>query len=563
MLNKMKVAELKLFLRLRGLKVTGKKSILVARAFSAVENNIQIVKTAEEVEKALSDEYDNKLKIGDCTIPDPFKLTTGWKDEDEGIAFWPIVPTFYIIQFLMIDSEVEDLSDYKGSEAYSFFKKGWLGYISYHPLGSSQHCLLKCDCRPSERIRDVPHKLWLCIGKKDGKVLQAHCTCMAGMGSTCNHIAAALFRVEAAIRLGLSNPACTTKACDWLPNRKDVCPVKIKDINLNREDFGKRGKASRRLLSTPKKTYNPLEHCNIKSLTLTDISTALEKVIPNSVLYTAVPKPKIDFLREIVSEANIVENISSIDDIILMSNSKEEFFKNLATISSKEIKEIEKSTHGQNTNTAWYSFRKGVITASKGHEVKTKMAKVSKGTGGYVNMWNLFQKLSGYTFINPNIPALKYGQEMEMHAANKLEEILTATHKKPIMSDCGLFLKSEDPYIGASPDRIFSCSCHPKACVEIKCPYSISHLSPHDPKVKLDYLKTVDGKVTLNRNHQYYTQCQQQMGVTKLSKCYFFVYTSHGFILEEIEFDSQFFEQLINTFRQFYVDFYLKSIFNE
>ena len=95
----------------------------------------------------------------------------------------------------MTDSEVEDLSDYKESKAYNYFIKGWLGPISYHPLGSSSHCLLKSDCRPSERLRDAPHKQWICIDKKNGKVLKAHCTCMAGMGSTCNHIAAAFFRV--------------------------------------------------------------------------------------------------------------------------------------------------------------------------------------------------------------------------------------------------------------------------------------------------------------------------------------------------------------------------------
>jgi len=557
MLCKMKVEELKTFLRLRGLRVSGKKSILVARAFSAVENNTQIIKTAEEVEETLSEEYNDKLNIGDRTIPDPFKLTTGWKDEDEGIAFWPMIPTFYIIQFLTIDSEVEDLSDYKGSKAYSYFAKGWLSSVIYHPLGSSPQCLLKCDCRPSERLRDVPHKLWICISKEDGKVLKAHCTCMG------NHIAAALFRVEAAIRLGLNNPACTTKACEWLPNRKAVEPVKIKNMNLNRENFGKRGRVSRRLLSTPKKSYEPLEHCNIKALTLTDIATALENVIPTSVLYTAIPKPKIDFLREIVAEVRLDEKCTSIDDIILMSNSKKEFFDNLVAISPRDIKEIEKLTRGQNTNTAWYSFRKGVITASKGHEVKAKMVKVFKGTGGSVNMWALFQKLSGYTFTNPNIPALKYGREMEVHAANKLEKILKDAHKKSTMSECGLFLHSELPYIGASPDRIFSCSCHPKACVEIKCPYSISHLSPCDPKVKLDYLKTIDGELKLNKNHPYYTQCQQQMGVTKLSKCYFIVYTAHGYLLQEIDFDVDFYEQLVSSFQQFYEDFYLKSIFNE
>ena len=152
MLSKMKVEELKTFLRLRGLKMTGKKAILVARAFAAIENEAPIIKTAEEVEEALSQEYTRKLCIGDRSIPDPFKLTTGWQDEDDGIVFWPMVPTFYIIHFLMTDSEVEDLSDYKASKAYSYFIKGWLGPVSYHPLGSSSHCLLKSDCRPSERL---------------------------------------------------------------------------------------------------------------------------------------------------------------------------------------------------------------------------------------------------------------------------------------------------------------------------------------------------------------------------------------------------------------------------
>ena len=49
LLSAMKVEELKAFLRLRGLKVTGRKEELVARVFVAVENNVPILRTAEEV----------------------------------------------------------------------------------------------------------------------------------------------------------------------------------------------------------------------------------------------------------------------------------------------------------------------------------------------------------------------------------------------------------------------------------------------------------------------------------------------------------------------------------
>ena len=59
---------------------------------------------------------------------------------------------------------------------------------------------------------------------------------MAGMGSSCDHVAAALFRMETAFQLGLSNPA---KPNVWLPNRKDVVPCKILDMNLNCDDFKK------------------------------------------------------------------------------------------------------------------------------------------------------------------------------------------------------------------------------------------------------------------------------------------------------------------------------------
>jgi len=78
---------------------------------------------------------------------------TGWKEEEYGVAFWPMVTTFYIIKYLMLDSG--DLNDYKESKAYSYFKQGWLGKILYHPLGTSTICFMKTDCRPSQRLNDT------------------------------------------------------------------------------------------------------------------------------------------------------------------------------------------------------------------------------------------------------------------------------------------------------------------------------------------------------------------------------------------------------------------------
>ena len=104
---------------------------------------------------------------------------------------------------------------------------------------SSKQCIFKTTCRLSQRITDISHKLWICISKGNGKVMKAHCTCMAGFLQTCSHVAAALFRIKAAVRMGLNSPFSTSKPCEWLPNIKDVTPVKIKGLKVSRCNFGR------------------------------------------------------------------------------------------------------------------------------------------------------------------------------------------------------------------------------------------------------------------------------------------------------------------------------------
>ena len=72
--------EMKTFLRLRGLKMTG----LIARAFMAAENNLLIIHFAEEVIETLVSQYNMKLdvytseELGTELKLDDFKLTDGY-----------------------------------------------------------------------------------------------------------------------------------------------------------------------------------------------------------------------------------------------------------------------------------------------------------------------------------------------------------------------------------------------------------------------------------------------------------------------------------------------------
>ena len=119
---KMQVNELKICLKVCGLKISGNKNELVAGVFSAMEN-VMPVKTAVEVEEDLKKEHEKKLRVDDRLIPEPFKIPHGWLEEDEGMTFWLMLlypDIFNYLMFYPTQLGSNDLSDYKNSKTYSY-----------------------------------------------------------------------------------------------------------------------------------------------------------------------------------------------------------------------------------------------------------------------------------------------------------------------------------------------------------------------------------------------------------------------------------------------------------
>ncbi len=557
-LSGLKVEELKIFLRLRGLKTTGKKQELVARAFVASENNVQIVMTAEQIQEEINKSYMDKLSVVDgVEIPDPFSLTEGWLDEENGVRYWPMTLYPEIFNFLAFHpSELasKDLSDYKTSKAYGYYACGWLTPLYLHNINSdSRYCIIKGSCRPSQRINDNPHKLWICIHKETGKIMCSHCTCMAGMSQTCNHVAAALFRIEGANRIGLNNPSCTSQACAWLPSNKNVKPMKVKSMKLSRSDFGKRGKAAKPdLNSSPKKTFQTV-NTDTHKLTLGDIAKALKSVCTDedNMVFTAFPK---EYVRR---KKALPQMPSSLDDYVLMSSNAQEFLDNINQYSEEDLAAIEYGTRGQSDSPDWYMFRKHVITASKAHNVKTKMVTLRRNGIDKVNLNPILQSVAGDQKLNEDLAPLRYGRAMESEAVEAFSAIYCQKHKNVQISTSGLYMNKSIPYIAGSPDRIVSCDCCGKFCLEVKCPSSINHTSPMDPNIKLPYLKQENGKVSLNPSHSYYTQCQVQMASSGINQAYFFVWTAHGSFMEKVEFNNDFWVHLKIYLEDFYKNYYI------
>ena len=125
-----------------------------------------------------------------------------------------------------------------------------------------------------------------------------------------------------------------------------------------------RDEKKRPLQASPKKRFDPLKNCDLKPFSIKNFAEAINKVSPQSILHTAVPKPKVDFVRELIS-TKIVQpkKMFSMSDAVNMSKNKIDFKQNLSVFTRENIETIEKLTMGQSENEHLFEeYRKCLIT---------------------------------------------------------------------------------------------------------------------------------------------------------------------------------------------------------
>jgi hypothetical protein len=152
----------------------------------------------------------------------------------------------------------------------------------------------------------------------------------------------------------------------------------------------------------------------------------------------------------------------------------------------------------------------------------------------------------------PRGPSLDYGKLNEAVARNEY-----ATFSGSTVDECGFFVctKKDWGFLGASPDGLVG----ENKIIEIKCPYSARYLHPLDiPKnIKTFYCSLDhDGKLKLNKKHNYFFQIQGQLFVTKRKYCDFIVWTPKGINVETIVADDQFMKNILPKLKDFYYKHY-------
>ena len=79
--------------------------------------------------------------------------------------------------------------------------------------GPGRGCSYSC-CQASQSLSQPSLHPWR-AAEKIGTIVCAHCTCIAGVGEACSHIAALLFAAETNIQM-MKNTSCTSVLCSWL-----------------------------------------------------------------------------------------------------------------------------------------------------------------------------------------------------------------------------------------------------------------------------------------------------------------------------------------------------------
>ena len=110
---------------------------------------------------------------------------------------WPDVLYADIYNYLILSPGMshEKLKAFKSFEGYNHFTNGCVsGVVVTLVLNTKPRVyLFTAQVKYSQRLSDSPLKVWLAV-KENGEVVCAHCSCMAGLGEVCSHVAAVLLQ---------------------------------------------------------------------------------------------------------------------------------------------------------------------------------------------------------------------------------------------------------------------------------------------------------------------------------------------------------------------------------
>ena len=178
---------------------------------------------------------------------------------------------------------------------------------------------------------------------------------------------------------------------------------------------------------------------------------------------------------------------ASLHDIL----SKAESILDRIRVDDENAREIEECTRDQSQSSMWFAHRAPRITASK-----CKRALMKETTSP--------SKAMGEILYNSN-----YQSEHMRDGIKSEAEVIKEYSKQTgnTVQQCGFFVSKSHPFLGASPDGLIGRD----GAIEVKKIHPRMGETLESALLRLNIIKRTDGCLSVNENHQYYYQMQQQL----------------------------------------------------
>ena len=274
-----------------------------------------------------------------------------------------------------------------------------------------------------------------------GEICCAHCTCMAGLGEACTHVAAILFYLETRVRID-GQPTCTQQSCQWVMPafQKDIPYLQIRDVDFTSPNSMKSQIDQSIIVNCPSsssttsfrqpnaKPPNPEELSGFfTTLSTCKTKPAILSIIPNfSTQYVpairngTLPLP----LQSLYNPKHLALNYL---ELLQVCDSTE------IQVSQDMAKAVEKATIEQASSKLWYKFRAGRITASR-----MKQACHTDHTMPSQSLVKAICYPEAFKFLSK---ATRWGCQHEATALEKYNSLLSNSHQNFITKPSGLVLK--------------------------------------------------------------------------------------------------------------------------
>ncbi|CAN7999207.1 unnamed protein product [Ixodes pacificus] len=490
-----------------------------------------------KLEEPARNRYREKLTIAGEELPDPLDADVRKNVFSTDARQWPRLEIgdiyVYLVEGICFYTR-EQFKSYKLEDGYNLFLSGKVrDACSFGATIENARIVLITGQVEASQTLGKYHQPWAVV-KKEGTVLSAHCTCMAGLGEACSHVAALLFRVEVDVKFGIHDPSSTSVECRWITASSTAQASRVASI-----DFIKPSKRRRiNTISTPKEVSS---HPEATAEQLKDFLKAVKKLAPDTlVLRSLTDSEDTDTAAsgDVEDDEDPLQVPETIVDMVCLYGSLNESAAREATFSATECDQVELRTRAQASSDEWSRQRVGRLTAS----ILGKVLSCCTGAEGIVS------QVMGYT-KTPDVFSVRWGRENEVKARNRFIADEAPKHSGFEVRKCGLFVDSERPYLGASPDGVVSCCCCTDAVLEIKCPASCANLTIDEAKVRLPYL---DADARLKEEHLHYAQVQMQMALVKTNRAFFVVFTNVDINVEELKFNECFWNTAVSEAEESY-----------